>query len=344
MAKLQLIITGCGHSGTTYLSSLLQRAGFNAFHESAARPGFFRPESDQQIEVSWLAAGYDIPDDIEVMAVVRHPCDVANSFRGFFDPNRSDPYSAFIRERLMLNTEFPELDYWLDWNARAFERAGDPSNVFRIEDLDINALLDRLAEKFRQEVTEEQRRAAHETPRANVRNHEYLYGTIEDYDRLEELRAACEVFEYSLDEYVPAVPESEPEPEPEPEPESEPEIPQDSDPGNSEPDTSGGEESTDGAQTGAAGGDAVSQDGEAPAGGQAEAAPPVAGWDDITIESLEIGSKPHKPTRLDMMEWLRQRNASYETDDNRDTLVERVLKVAKDELHAAQVANGEGGG
>ncbi len=332
MAKLQLIITGAGHSGTTYITHMLSRAGVNAFHESAARCQFFRPESDQVVEVSWLAAGYEIPEGILVYHLVRHPCLVANSFRGFFDPHmRQDQYQAFVRERLPdLSDEWPELDYWLDWNERT--KNLDPDRTFVLEDLDVDDFLDAICEDLGIEIDESNRRAAHEAPRANVRSNAYLYGKIDSYPRLDDLVEACIEYGFDLEPYL--------EPPGEEDQASDDQSQAADQTAEGEP--AGTEADTDTVEAGedaAAGGEAESEvaasepsGGESEPGDQAEPADPQqAEREEITednIALLGIGSKPEKPTRVDMMNWLRERQASYETDDNRASLVAKVLEVA----------------
>jgi len=131
----KIVITGCGHSGTRWVSGALQRAGFDARHETAAGIRGIRWEDGGEIEVSWLAAGAldSLPPDVWVIHLVRHPLAVATTFRrrNFFALD--DFYNRFIRERLGTLGECPELDYWNRWNALVEDY--DLAELMRVEEI-----------------------------------------------------------------------------------------------------------------------------------------------------------------------------------------------------------------
>lgn len=143
----KLVIIGCGHSSTRYLEAILRKAGIKASHEKVYGPHGYAPHHHKQVEVSWLAAGYDLRGH-EVWHVVRDPIRVANSFLhyNFFRAQTLGGHAQFVTNRLKLNHDYPELDYWLGWNKLC--ESHNPSRRIQIEDLDPILFVENVAAHF----------------------------------------------------------------------------------------------------------------------------------------------------------------------------------------------------
>lgn len=117
---MKLLITGAAHSGTRYLNAVLQAAGLASGHELAISISGLNPKVKADIEVSWPAAPLigELPADVVVWRAVRNPLSVANtlSAEGFFSSN--SPHATLACEHVAnMGQNFPELDYWLDWQS-----------------------------------------------------------------------------------------------------------------------------------------------------------------------------------------------------------------------------------
>ncbi|WP_280564869.1 hypothetical protein [Chromohalobacter sp. 48-RD10] len=81
--NIEFVITGCGRSGTTYVSELLQKAGIKCGHESVFEvTGPAKSESQYRADSSWFCAPFliDLPQNVKVLHVVRNPAKVVSSF------------------------------------------------------------------------------------------------------------------------------------------------------------------------------------------------------------------------------------------------------------------------
>ncbi|WP_176251320.1 hypothetical protein [Sulfitobacter sp. HGT1] len=80
--KLDLLITGCGRSGTQYLTEVLAAAGIRTSHEK--RFTVFGPENVEgpQCEASWYAAPFlsHLSPKTRILHLVRDPAAVVKSF------------------------------------------------------------------------------------------------------------------------------------------------------------------------------------------------------------------------------------------------------------------------
>ena len=133
MKRKQLLVTGCGRSGTRYITSLLRLMGLRVKHEHLGRDGI----------VSWCAAvdAKEVPwgDSISgyqfkhVFHQVRHPLAVIPSLLSFQE--RSWMYicrytPCTMEESVLLRS----IKYWYYWNILAQEKA---SWTYQIESLPI---------------------------------------------------------------------------------------------------------------------------------------------------------------------------------------------------------------
>lgn len=121
----KVLVTGCGRSGTMFVSEVLKRSGVNASHEKYFDIDVHSwPESSSGVEVSWLAAPYldELPKDVRVVHLVRHPLDVVRSFLGirFFERSEGSEFLGFVLDHCWdVGHEGPidqALGYWLRWN------------------------------------------------------------------------------------------------------------------------------------------------------------------------------------------------------------------------------------
>lgn len=121
-----LLITGCGRSGTTYISRLLQECGLDIPHEYLGKHG----------SSSWYMAP-DLSKQFQhVFHQVRNPIDVISSW--YFHISENHPVWEYIYHHLpMIQKDEPALakwaKYWVYWNMIAERRA---EWRYRIEDID----------------------------------------------------------------------------------------------------------------------------------------------------------------------------------------------------------------
>lgn len=133
---MKLLITGCGRSGTMWMSRVLQAQGLDVGHEKMGRDGI----------ASWcLAAGDDIrlPDWHEPVAIdpgerwlrihqVRHPLDVIASW-AFTVPDDVTAWALHQASSLVSGHKIRDaMNYWCEWNALAATRA---ALTIRVEDI-----------------------------------------------------------------------------------------------------------------------------------------------------------------------------------------------------------------
>ncbi len=81
--NIEFVITGCGRSGTGYVSELLNSAGLKCGHESVfgiKGPGF--NGNHYRADASWFSAPFlsDLPPDVKILHIVRNPAKVVSSF------------------------------------------------------------------------------------------------------------------------------------------------------------------------------------------------------------------------------------------------------------------------
>lgn len=129
----QLLITGCGRSGTKYTALLLKELGLDVPHECMGRDG----------AVGWMyvaAEQYGVGTDVDhgsregivfgqIFHQVRHPLDTIASLQ-----THGEDLWDFCGRHVPLMKKNPErlMAYWLDWNARAAAMA---DWTYRVEEL-----------------------------------------------------------------------------------------------------------------------------------------------------------------------------------------------------------------
>jgi hypothetical protein len=80
---IELLISGCGRSGTGYMASLLNASGVKCGHEDVFTAFGVMENQDQYVaDSSWFAVPYvgDLARSTKVIHLVRNPRDVFNSF------------------------------------------------------------------------------------------------------------------------------------------------------------------------------------------------------------------------------------------------------------------------
>lgn len=127
----KLAITGCGRSGTRYITLLLRELGLELGHETLGRDGVVSwCLAVDAAYVPWGVARHEVVFE-QVLHQVRHPLDVIPSVSTF-----SDRSWSFICRQVPCDPEAPVLlraaQYWHYWNLEV-ERIADWR--YRVEDL-----------------------------------------------------------------------------------------------------------------------------------------------------------------------------------------------------------------
>lgn len=122
--KTMIIITGCGRSGTKYISKLCQSNGIDIGHEDYGTDGI----------VSWyLAPSLTPPSGVSILHQVRHPLKVISSMTTALD--KSWNYiSNFVHFGLDDSLLLKCMKYWHDWNMYVEDKA---NYRYRIEDIGV---------------------------------------------------------------------------------------------------------------------------------------------------------------------------------------------------------------
>ena len=137
-----VLVTGCGRSGTRYLTYVLRRLGLDVGHERLGRDGVAAwtlavDADDPPWGPSQCAIHFDV-----VLHSVRHPLDVMRSAATFKDASW-----RFICEHIPCSADDPLplrcAAYWYYWNGEAERRA---DITFRVEGL--AAALGEICEKL----------------------------------------------------------------------------------------------------------------------------------------------------------------------------------------------------
>ena len=159
------LITGCGRSGTRYVSDLLTaakiRTGWEAILNSQQHPGYRARDYKWLLRKCWLAGDSNwlavpylkrIPSDVVVFQTVRHPLKVIRSMlllRFFGDDVlqcrwRGNPHHVGVACSLLRGLRLADtarercMAYWYHWNRRCEtlrKDRGFPGFLYRLEDL-----------------------------------------------------------------------------------------------------------------------------------------------------------------------------------------------------------------
>lgn len=130
--KRKLLITGCGRSGTKYISELLKRSGFDVRHEADGADGIVSwPMTATEGESLWGPAFSEY--EFETVAhQIRNPVKVISSCHTITDKSWN-----YIKKYIPINEKDSKLimcaKYWYYWNLKAEKLAGFS---YRIEDID----------------------------------------------------------------------------------------------------------------------------------------------------------------------------------------------------------------
>lgn len=150
-APPRFVVTGCGRSGTGYVSALFGRLGIPCGHESLFRPANLidRVQLDWPNTIpgdaSWLAAPFvaALPPGTVVLHQLRDPVAVVRSFlriRFFEQPSVYRDFAEECCPDLRAGSAFERAcRYWVEWNRMAARAATTPGLVYRryrLEDLD----------------------------------------------------------------------------------------------------------------------------------------------------------------------------------------------------------------
>jgi hypothetical protein len=127
-ASRRLLITGCGRSGTKYISFVCRRLGVDVRHERLGRDGI----ASWTMETRRFGPPNGAVRFEHVFQQVRHPLPVIASVRSF-EPASWEFISRHIRCPPDAPVELRGARYWLGWNELA-ERVAEWR--YRIEDID----------------------------------------------------------------------------------------------------------------------------------------------------------------------------------------------------------------
>lgn len=169
----------------------MQDVGFSVEHEHACTPWACDLGAAADVDVSWLAAGYDL-DSVSAYMVVRHPLAVAATLRDSNVFKRSNDYCSFASETLgydLLDREYAELDYWLDWNILAESKTLD---WYKVEEPgDVYLLMFELSNLVLPGVTISMVTAPETWKRKAY--------DVDGYPRIDELREGARFFGYTVE-------------------------------------------------------------------------------------------------------------------------------------------------
>lgn len=139
--KRRVLVTGCGRSGTYFISETLKRAGVGADHEGLGSDGtvswYFAPTFHAEGFPNRVHRDLIWPQQVSfetVLLQVRHPLKVIPSLRKAL--NHLD--WSFVRSHISLSTKplIREMEYWLRWNELALRR--NPILVYQVERISEN--------------------------------------------------------------------------------------------------------------------------------------------------------------------------------------------------------------
>jgi len=138
---LRYVATGMGHSGTGYVSRLLQSAGVRCGHGSVFSADGVLYGTDLDADSSFAAAAYlrrSICKKAVVIHVVRNPVDVVKSYlRSGWDIHNE----TWVRKTLAVKDQYGDMPYdalgwvcnaWVRWNLLIESHGAD--HVFMVED------------------------------------------------------------------------------------------------------------------------------------------------------------------------------------------------------------------
>ena len=208
---MELLVTGCGRSGTTRTHKMFEYAGYSSMHETAVSCRGVNPQifEDKDIEVSWL-----IPTFIEqikkenkfdgpIWHQMRHPIKIAASYNsiGFF--NKGGFHVECVTNLLgedILNSSHPAMDFVIDW-TNAIKKFRD--YWYRIEDIKNEGLICMASNIIgTREVSEKKKlKDTLESTRLNSKGSKGIYD-LTGYKRISELQELCDEHGYSLKGYL----------------------------------------------------------------------------------------------------------------------------------------------
>jgi hypothetical protein len=122
---MRILVTGCGRSGTHYITTVLRVLGLDVGHEVMRRDGMVNWESAKDPKVD-LQRAYDI-----ILHQVRHPFPVIEACKGINEHSRemivNDTSARAYDSHILFG-----MKYWLDWNQLAQSKA---HYTFRVESI-----------------------------------------------------------------------------------------------------------------------------------------------------------------------------------------------------------------
>jgi hypothetical protein len=218
MKMLKLIITGCGRSGTKYISGLLTKAGVLCGHEvvfseQMARTGQFQERPDgMHAEASWLAAGVidRLDESVKIVHQVRNPVRVIRSMSGVRSFIRHSDFCTFIYGKLgglkkskVVKRDDRYLDmcmeFWVRWNKLAEDAS---YRTFRVEDVNLE-LASELCNHVRETKAEDVYLALEQTPtttNTRDRDESVTWGSLPSGEYKDKLFDVAVRYGYSLDD------------------------------------------------------------------------------------------------------------------------------------------------
>lgn len=143
---MTFLITGCGRSGTGYVSALLNKLGIHAAHERVFLPDHRRSWENFDGDVSWFGVPFLhelVSESVNIIHLVRHPIACGRSYAGlkFFHGTREalieEYYAGAVwrYDRAPFDWSDPHERFgafWMRWNLAVEPHA---TSRFRSEDL-----------------------------------------------------------------------------------------------------------------------------------------------------------------------------------------------------------------
>ncbi len=172
MNKRKLLITGCGRSGTKYISELLKCCGFDIGHEKDGKDGIASwPMAVSDDESPWGPPSNDYEFE-NVIHQVRHPFKTISSCLTI-----SDKSWNYIKKHIPINDSDSKIimsaKYWYYWNLKA---EGKAKFTYKIED--IESVLPQIIINFLKEKKFDKEKMCYclkeISKRTNERNHELV--------------------------------------------------------------------------------------------------------------------------------------------------------------------------
>lgn len=147
---IDLVITGTGRCGTTWMSEWLTGAGYPCTHEQAFSYRGWTPAPGSRADASWLAVPYLGLFGGRIIHLVRNPLAyvrsaVGTGLFGTFRRRTYKPWRIFIAQHHGYTDDPPiqqAMRFWVDWNRRIEEHTNERYQIEAMPDYRLTASLE----------------------------------------------------------------------------------------------------------------------------------------------------------------------------------------------------------